>query len=169
MTVAVVTVVIVTYLSKNNLTPQQQMRCSRCSFSRFLRCLYNISAPKSIKTLISTNHNKAVYFLFTVKNHLSFQKQQVYWKFHFTLLCTLKRVPGKKKSEEVVLTSIDWRWGQNISATARSMQPSAILRIILQKYCQTTLQRKGIYNMIGGPKPHIYRVITQIVLLHDHV
>ena len=31
----VVTVVSVTYFSKNNLTPQQTMRCSRCSFSRF--------------------------------------------------------------------------------------------------------------------------------------
>ena len=32
VTVAKVTVVIVKYLSKNNLTPQQPMKCSRCSF-----------------------------------------------------------------------------------------------------------------------------------------
>ena len=34
-TVAVGTVVIATYFSKNNLTPQQQMRYSQGSFSRF--------------------------------------------------------------------------------------------------------------------------------------
>ena len=39
VTVAVVTVWIVTSFSKDNLTPQQPMRCSRCSFSRFSRCL----------------------------------------------------------------------------------------------------------------------------------
>ena len=37
-TVAVGTVVIATYSSKNNLTPQQQMRYSQGSFSRFSRC-----------------------------------------------------------------------------------------------------------------------------------
>ena len=36
--VVVVTVVIVTSFIHYNLTPQQPMRCSRCSFSRFLRC-----------------------------------------------------------------------------------------------------------------------------------
>ena len=39
VTVAVVAVVIVTSFSKNNLTPQQLMRYSRCSFLRFLQCL----------------------------------------------------------------------------------------------------------------------------------
>ena len=39
VTVAVVTVVIVTSLRKD-LTPRQQMKRSRCSFSRFSRCLH---------------------------------------------------------------------------------------------------------------------------------
>ena len=38
VTEAVVTVVIGKYFSKNNLTPQKLMKCSRCSFLRFLRC-----------------------------------------------------------------------------------------------------------------------------------
>ena len=48
VTIAVVAAVIVTYFSKNNLTPQQQMKFSQCSFLRFLRyiidkhCFYNI-------------------------------------------------------------------------------------------------------------------------------
>ena len=40
VTVRVVTVVVVTYFSKNNLTPWQSMRCSRCSFSWFLWCFW---------------------------------------------------------------------------------------------------------------------------------
>ena len=36
--VAAGTVVIVTYFSKNNLTPRQQMGYSQGSFSRFSRC-----------------------------------------------------------------------------------------------------------------------------------
>ena len=38
VTEAVVTVVILTSWSKNNMTLWQPMRCSRCSFSRFSRC-----------------------------------------------------------------------------------------------------------------------------------
>ena len=50
VTVAVVTVVIVRSFSKNNLTPRQQMRCSRCSFSRFSRCfLLNRKSPAHIQ------------------------------------------------------------------------------------------------------------------------
>ena len=36
----VTVVVIVTYFSKNNLTPQQQMKCSQGSFLQFLRCFF---------------------------------------------------------------------------------------------------------------------------------
>ena len=43
--VTVVTVVIATPFSKNNLTPRQPMRCSRCSFFLFLRCFF-IIRPK---------------------------------------------------------------------------------------------------------------------------
>ena len=43
VTVVIVTVVtvvvIVKYFSKNNLTPQQPMRCSQSSFSQFSQCL----------------------------------------------------------------------------------------------------------------------------------
>ena len=44
-TVAAGTVVIVTYFSKNNLTPRQQKRYSQGSFSRFSRCFYNTPTP----------------------------------------------------------------------------------------------------------------------------
>ena len=40
VTLTVVTVVIATCLSKDNLTPQQQMRCSRCSFLPFSLCFF---------------------------------------------------------------------------------------------------------------------------------
>ena len=38
VTVALVTVVIMASFSKNKLTPQQPLRCSRCRFSQFLQC-----------------------------------------------------------------------------------------------------------------------------------
>ena len=43
VSVAAGTVVIVTYFSKNNLTPRQQMRYSQGSFLRFSLCLYSRS------------------------------------------------------------------------------------------------------------------------------
>ena len=42
VTLAVVTVVILTSFSINNLTPQQQMKCSWCSFLQFSQCFATI-------------------------------------------------------------------------------------------------------------------------------
>ena len=46
---------IVTYFSKNNLTPQQQMRYSQGSFSRFSQCLVSISPKPCFRGV--TKHN----------------------------------------------------------------------------------------------------------------
>ena len=49
-TVAAGTVVIVTYFSKNNLTPRQQMQYSQGSFSRFSRCFFLIRTILAISS-----------------------------------------------------------------------------------------------------------------------
>ena len=59
-TVAVVTVVIGTYFSKNNLTHWQPMRCSQGSVLRFLRCFIVICEIKAlcISALASISSNQ---------------------------------------------------------------------------------------------------------------
>ena len=76
VTVVVVTVVIVTSFSKDNLTPQQPMKCSRCSFSRFLRCfivlLPSFTFIKQI--LLQFNGNKKTYLKNSLIMHARSQK-----------------------------------------------------------------------------------------------
>ena len=58
MTMALVMVVIVTYFSKNNLTPQQQMRYSQGSFSRFSQCFSLLTSKtnqEKIDSLLTTS------------------------------------------------------------------------------------------------------------------
>ena len=68
VTVAVVTVVVVISFSKNNLTPQQSMTCSRSSFLQLVRCLSKIP-----KLLLKKNdakmptHTKEKNFFFGQK------------------------------------------------------------------------------------------------------
>ena len=51
VTVAVVTVLIVTYFSKNNLTPQKQMRCSQGSFSRFSQTVQTLQTVQTVESV----------------------------------------------------------------------------------------------------------------------
>ena len=68
VTIAGVTVVILTSFSKNNLTPRQLMRCFWGSFLRFLQCFFylwrNSSAKQYFKNTIIFPSSSIIIFFF---------------------------------------------------------------------------------------------------------
>ena len=89
--VPVVTVVIVTYFSKNKLTPRQPMRCSQGSFSRYSRCFVIVLVHETFEFC----HNMGfflilvlefcLHFSFLVLSQFNCLSFLIVWVFYFFL------------------------------------------------------------------------------------
>ena len=137
VTVAVVTIVMVTYFSKNNLTPRQPMRCSWCSFLQFLwgflyieihflykLLLYNIEIKR-----ISTYLLNVVCYLLTKKNS------------YFPL-----------GSEQILCLGFAWncfgRWHDFFKNTIKAIQLKMV--ILVQSYLDPFKVSRCLIQKVGG-------------------